>query len=403
MWSPDSRRISFTAFFPQDSSRGPYEHRIYLVNADGSGLTELLSFKMKDRTPPGTHALWSPDGDQVAFAYDVEGKYTSYRMNVDGSGKPEEFESIPDSWSPTHWPQWDRTPQAPPVGTQAEQARALAEPILNAIANRPPDYQDDFSDPKSGWPSGSTPGGDKWGYEDNAYFFSATYRPQGGCCGAAPTRALAFSDFILEVDGQFISGERSSWYVILRHTDNAQYGVGLSLDGDLRMWKNVQGVHQDLGGTHLANFEKGEGVNHLVVIARGSQIAIYVNGKPAWFVYDESSSRGEMSLGVGNEADGTTLRVRFDNFRVWDISKPPTTAKAHPMDLSVDSTAGCRVKINGVLRPAEGPWSWDWGDGTETVGYFPQEHTFLKSGAYTVRVTASNGISDALSLKLACP
>jgi hypothetical protein len=40
------------------------------------------------------------------------------------------------------------TPDSP-----ADQARAFAEPILAAIADRPPDYEDDFGDPTSGWPT----------------------------------------------------------------------------------------------------------------------------------------------------------------------------------------------------------------------------------------------------------
>jgi len=38
-----------------------------------------------------------------------------------------------------------------PLSPQAEQARAFAEPILAAIANRLPDFEDDFSTPGSGW------------------------------------------------------------------------------------------------------------------------------------------------------------------------------------------------------------------------------------------------------------
>src|SRR5574341_674292 len=52
---------------------------------------------------------------------------------------------------------------------QAAQARAFAEPILAAIANRPPDYQDDFSDSKSGWPSATYAAGERpgeIGYKD---------------------------------------------------------------------------------------------------------------------------------------------------------------------------------------------------------------------------------------------
>jgi len=214
---------------------------------------------------------------------------------------------------------------------QAEQARAFAEPILKTIAERKPDYQDDFSDPKSGWPIGSTPSGDKWGYEGDTYFISATRRSGDACCGAAPASALVFSDFVLEIDAQFNSGERGNWYVLFRRSEDVDhYGVGLSLDGDLRIWKNGHEVntesHGTLGETRITNFEMGDGTNHLTIIAQGPQIAVYVNGAPAWLIYDESLSKGWITLGVGNEAEQTTLGVRFDNMKVWDITHLPISA-----------------------------------------------------------------------------
>ncbi len=213
----------------------------------------------------------------------------------------------------------------------AEQARAFAEPILAAIANRAPDYDDDFSDPGSGWPSGLTPSGDAWGYEDNAYFISATCLPQTGrageChAGSAPDRALRFSDFVLEVDAQFISGEWGSWYILFRDSPGTierptsiHYGVQFDPGGAGRIYKNVGGTDISL---NALTFEQS-GTNRLMIIARGPQIAVYVNGEPLGLFYDESSSKGTIHLGIGNQVENTTLRVHFDNLKIWDISDLP--------------------------------------------------------------------------------
>ena len=84
-WSPDRSKIVFEG--------GPTGGDIYLINADGTGLTNLT------RTPSGTDLekgpKWSPDGNRILFAKttiiidvnDVERQLTDlYTMSADGSG-----------------------------------------------------------------------------------------------------------------------------------------------------------------------------------------------------------------------------------------------------------------------------------------------------------------------------
>jgi Tol biopolymer transport system component len=67
-WSPDGRMIAFVSFVdhngpacPADSC--PPSGEIYVVGADGTGLTRLTSSEADDE-----HPTWSPDGSQLAFA-----------------------------------------------------------------------------------------------------------------------------------------------------------------------------------------------------------------------------------------------------------------------------------------------------------------------------------------------
>lgn len=53
---------------------------IYLINADGSGLTNLTRHPAGDRGP-----AWSPDGSQLAFISNRDGTQQVYLMNADGS------------------------------------------------------------------------------------------------------------------------------------------------------------------------------------------------------------------------------------------------------------------------------------------------------------------------------
>ena len=72
-WAPDGTRIAY------ESTLGGKSH-VWVMNADGSGQTELTS---------GTQDLgpaWSPDGTQIAFARPSSNGWNLFVMNADGSG-----------------------------------------------------------------------------------------------------------------------------------------------------------------------------------------------------------------------------------------------------------------------------------------------------------------------------
>ncbi len=74
-WSPDGRRIAF-------ASKRDGNWEIYVMNADGTGVTRLTDHHRGDRTTPA----WSPDGRRIAFASNLDGFWEIYVMNADGSG-----------------------------------------------------------------------------------------------------------------------------------------------------------------------------------------------------------------------------------------------------------------------------------------------------------------------------
>ena len=72
-WSPDGTRI---AFYSERDGSGD----IYVMHADGSGVTRLTDTKADEGYP-----AWSPDGRAIAFDSDRDGNFEIYVMNADGS------------------------------------------------------------------------------------------------------------------------------------------------------------------------------------------------------------------------------------------------------------------------------------------------------------------------------
>ena len=91
-WSPNGLRIAFR-------SRRDGNNEIYVMNADGSGVTRLTNNSAHNYEP-----AWSPDGRRIAFTSTRDGNYEIYVMNADGSGVTR-LTNNPDSddypaWSP---------------------------------------------------------------------------------------------------------------------------------------------------------------------------------------------------------------------------------------------------------------------------------------------------------------
>jgi dipeptidyl aminopeptidase/acylaminoacyl peptidase len=75
-WSPDGRKIAFTR--RADVPSVPPD--IYVMDADGSGQTELTNNPAWDLQPS-----WSPDGRKIAFTSGRGSDYDIYAMDADGS------------------------------------------------------------------------------------------------------------------------------------------------------------------------------------------------------------------------------------------------------------------------------------------------------------------------------
>ena len=81
-WSPDGSRIAYSS--PGIGDVAGVSSNVFTVRTDGTGLVELT----KSRGGKVNNGLdsWSPDGKKIAFVSNRSGTYEIYVMNANGSG-----------------------------------------------------------------------------------------------------------------------------------------------------------------------------------------------------------------------------------------------------------------------------------------------------------------------------
>jgi Tol biopolymer transport system component len=98
VWSEDGTKVAFNSYRDGQSE-------IYVMNADGSNQTRLTTSAIGSYQP-----AWSPDGTKIAFrGYDAEANADIYVVNLDGTGLTN-LSNDPDD--PSYTPSWS------PDGTQ---------------------------------------------------------------------------------------------------------------------------------------------------------------------------------------------------------------------------------------------------------------------------------------------
>ena len=90
-WSPDGSRIVLMG--------AENAANLWLVNADGGGLSQLTNSSRSDYEP----LKWSPDGSRIAFnSWFTESQSGLFIINPDGSG----LRMLTDEYGPHGWISW---------------------------------------------------------------------------------------------------------------------------------------------------------------------------------------------------------------------------------------------------------------------------------------------------------
>jgi len=220
----------------------------------------------------------------------------------------------------------------------------FAEPILKAIENQTPRFQDDFSNRNSNWiigkqgaylgPATALPTPDpgkhnagETGYIDGEYFTTAN---PNSCYGGVNSRVGEYQDFVAEFDARFFSGVDGEWQLQFHGNRSGLYTLSITENSDYTwIQKCVSGMPTECGEVARSTgnaIKSGVESNHMTLIVRGERIGVYANGTPVLYTEDKHFSEkfktGIFSLSVCNT--GTVpVEIRWDNLKLWDISNLP--------------------------------------------------------------------------------
>ncbi len=210
------------------------------------------------------------------------------------------------------------TPTQRPVSTPRPHPTDTPRPISTPEGTVPASdvlFQDDFSDPSSGWQAGDWDGG-SGGYKDGIYFVRGEdkdYYYYGRV-------DHSFADIIVEVDAIQVLAPADN--------DNA-YGVGcriqtngngyffrISGDGYYAIFKEVGEEHEWLvDWAQSTAIHQGNAANHIRAICDGGYLALFVNGELLAEAEDATYTEGDIALMATTFGDEPT-EIHFDNLVV---------------------------------------------------------------------------------------
>ena len=179
-------------------------------------------------------------------------------------------------------------------------------------------YQDDFSDPDSGWEHYREADG-ILDYEDGGYRMliqnpSNLFWVQQGS---------DWQDVSVEVDATKVGGPDANRFGLmcrLSNTTYEYYGFLISSDGSYGIGRIVRGQVELIGSDawqHSEAIEQGQATNRIRVTSVGNTLTLYVNGQQLLQVQDDTLASGDIGLVAGTVGEPGT-DILFNNFSVTE-------------------------------------------------------------------------------------
>jgi hypothetical protein len=232
---------------------------------------------------------------------------------------------LPPSW--TTAPSKTLPPSPTPIFPETViQAQKFGGSILNAIANRPPDFQDDFS-ANTGW---------AWQMAGQVSIVNGVMQVNGvGGSGIWHDNLQSRSgDYVLQFEVRLNTPGQMGTFFRLRGSD---YFDAVEIDSAKGSWRiDLACCSDQENDGHYGNtgvLPIGE-INQITLILKGQDGALYLNGEPTAYFVDTTNTGnyeyGSIQLSFWGENEGafdpqkaTPVSGEFDNVKFWDITNLP--------------------------------------------------------------------------------
>jgi len=229
-------------------------------------------------------------------------------VECDDGEEPDNGEEPDDGEEPSQEPSGER-PEGIPVEPAVEKAPTCLDPSV---------FDDDFSNPESGWPLYHTTESYSFGYnlEVQEYFISV--KAPDTQAWSINQSAGTFQDFCLEVDATQVGGSNANAYgVIFGYQDDDNFfAFTISGDGYYSLTERVNGIDTAIvAPTASPSINTGQSTNRLELVVRGSDIHLYVNTRLLTKVTHSTAQEGYLGLYAASISEGD-VRIRFDNLEV---------------------------------------------------------------------------------------
>jgi tetratricopeptide (TPR) repeat protein len=213
-------------------------------------------------------------------------------------------------------------PTAPSTATADPQWEInFAQPILDYIASSKPDFEDDFSEVKPEWrlTSWTEDNGEKaLNYADYITEYALKLWIEPKTTLALKADRLSNPDFALQFDIFLYPGSFTvDQGVRFRATDQGAYLLWVySQNVNWQILKQTSETTERLVRDYSGELHSG-GYTRVLLIAKGDQIAVYFNDKPAGYVQDSTFTNGEVHLEFIGGLD--EVRTIVDNLKYWEL------------------------------------------------------------------------------------
>jgi hypothetical protein len=179
-------------------------------------------------------------------------------------------------------------------------------------------FQDDLSNPNSGWfvyKADETKGGK---YENGIY--NVWTNTKDTVLVLNPKLRKQFSNFSAEVDVRRTSEDMGALLGIIYRLDDTGHYYRFSISDNQTYLVSLatNGLEQQLNKKDFSSFIKpGNETNTLKLVCKGETQEVYVNGNKLDTITDNTSLTGEIGLGFSNWAPAASYT--FTNFKLYKI------------------------------------------------------------------------------------